>query len=100
VPIGVPIGVVSAIFTAVVTEVYCHRYLAHRAFRLRPLPALLLDTYVRIIVGTDPESWAGVHRLHPALATRARWPLGSTSAAAPLRPTGPPGTEQMAPARA
>ena len=64
VPIGVYIGVVSAIFTAVVTEVYCHRYLAHRAFRLRPVPALLMDTYFRVIVGTDPESWAGVHRLH------------------------------------
>ena len=64
VPIGVSIGVVSAIFTAVLTEVYCHRYLAHRAFRLHPLPAALMDTYFRVIVGTDPESWAGVHRLH------------------------------------
>jgi stearoyl-CoA desaturase (delta-9 desaturase) len=63
-PVGVPIGVVSALFTAVVTEVYCHRYLAHRAFRLRPVPAQLLDIYFRVIVGTDPESWAGVHRLH------------------------------------
>ena len=63
-PVGIPIGVASAIFTAVVTEIYCHRYLAHRAFRLRPLPALLLDTYFRVIVGTDPHSWAGVHRLH------------------------------------
>jgi stearoyl-CoA desaturase (delta-9 desaturase) len=64
VPIGVSIGLASAVFTAVVTEIYCHRYLAHRAFRLRPLPALLMDTYFRVIVGTDPESWAGVHRLH------------------------------------
>ena len=64
VPIGVPIGVASAIFTAVVTEVYCHRYLAHRAFRLRPAVAVVLDTYFRVIVGTDPHSWAGVHRLH------------------------------------
>ncbi len=63
-PVGVYIGFVSAIFTAVVTEIYCHRYLAHRAFRLRPVPALLLHTYFRVIVGTDPESWAGVHRLH------------------------------------
>ncbi len=63
-PIGIVIGVTSAIFTAVVTEVYCHRFLAHRAFRIRPLPARLLDTYFRVIVGTDPESWAGVHRLH------------------------------------
>jgi len=64
VPIGVYIGVVSAIFTGVVTEVYCHRYLAHRAFRIRPALGLFLDTYFRVIVGTDPESWAGVHRLH------------------------------------
>ena len=63
-PIGVYIGVVSAIFTGVVTEVYCHRYLAHRAFRIRPLPAKVLDTYFRVIVGTDPESWAAVHRVH------------------------------------
>ena len=63
-PVGIPIGVASAIFTAVVTEIYCHRYLAHRAFRLRPGLALVLDTYFRVIVGTDPHSWAGVHRLH------------------------------------
>ena len=54
----------SAIFTAVVTEVYCHRYLAHRAFRLHWAPARFFDTYFRVIVGTDPESWAAVHRLH------------------------------------
>jgi len=64
VPVGVYIGLASAIFTGVVTEVYCHRYLAHRAFRLRPLPARLMDTYFRVIVGTDPESWAAVHRVH------------------------------------
>lgn len=63
-PIGVSIGVVSAIFTALVTEVYCHRFLAHRAFLILPLPAFLMDTYFRVIVGTDPESWAAVHRLH------------------------------------
>ena len=63
-PIGIPIGVISAIFTAVVTEVYCHRYLAHGAFGIRPGAARLLDTYFRVIVGTDPESWAAVHRLH------------------------------------
>ena len=62
-PIGIPIGVISAIFTAVVTEVYCHRYLAHGAFGIRPGAARLLDTYFRVIVGTDPESWAAVHRL-------------------------------------
>jgi len=64
VPVGVYIGVVSAIFTGVVTEVYCHRYLAHRAFRIRPRLDRVLDTYFRVIVGTDPESWAAVHRVH------------------------------------
>ena len=64
VPVGVPIGVISAIVTAVITEIYCHRYLAHRAFHIRRRPALFFDTYFRVIVGTDPESWAAVHRLH------------------------------------
>jgi stearoyl-CoA desaturase (delta-9 desaturase) len=64
VPIGVVIGVASAILTAVITEVYCHRCLAHRAFRIRPALASFLDTYFRVIVGTDPETWAAVHRLH------------------------------------
>ena len=63
-PVGVVIGVCSALFTAVVTEIYCHRCLAHRAFRIRPALATLLDTYFRVIVGTDPEAWAAVHRLH------------------------------------
>lgn len=63
-PIGVWIGIASAVFTAVVTEVYCHRCLAHRAFRVHPRLASALDTYFRVIVGTDPESWAAVHRLH------------------------------------
>jgi len=64
VPIGVVIGLCSALLTAVVTEVYCHRCLAHRAFRIRPGFAKVLTVYFRVIVGTDPESWAGVHRLH------------------------------------
>ena len=63
-PIGVVIGVCSAILTAVITEIYCHRCLAHRAFRVHPALASLLDTYFRVIVWTDPESWAAVHRLH------------------------------------
>ena len=63
-PIGVVIGLCSAVFTAVVTEVYCHRGLAHHAFRVHPAVAFVLDTYFRVIVGTDPESWAAVHRLH------------------------------------
>ncbi len=64
VPIGVVIGLCSAILTAVVTEVYCHRCLAHRAFRVRPGLASVLDTYFWVIVGTDPEAWAAIHRLH------------------------------------
>lgn len=63
-PIGVVIGVCSAVFTALVTEIYCHRCLAHHAFRVRPVLASLFDTYVRVIVGTAPETWAAVHRLH------------------------------------
>lgn len=63
-PIGVVIGLCSAVLTALVTEIYCHRCLAHRAFRVRPGFASVLDTYFRVIVGTDPETWAAVHRLH------------------------------------
>ena len=63
-PVGVVIGLVSALFTALVTEIYCHRCLAHGAFRVRPALAAFFDLYFRTIVGTDPESWAGVHRLH------------------------------------
>jgi stearoyl-CoA desaturase (delta-9 desaturase) len=64
VPVGVVIGLCSAVFTALVTEIYCHRCLAHRAFRIHPRLEAFLDTYFRAIVGTDPESWARVHRLH------------------------------------
>ncbi len=63
-PPGVVIGLASAVLTAIVTEVYCHRCLAHRAFHVRPTLAKILDTYFRVIVWTDPESWAAVHRLH------------------------------------
>ena len=63
-PIGVVIGLFSAILSALVTEIYCHRCLAHRAFRIRPALASLLDTYFQVIVGTHPETWAAVHRLH------------------------------------
>ncbi|MDQ4070424.1 MAG: fatty acid desaturase [Actinomycetota bacterium] len=62
--VGVVIGFCSAVLTAVVTEVYCHRCLAHRAFRIHPRLASMLATYFRVIVGTDPETWAAVHRLH------------------------------------
>ncbi|HEV3401108.1 MAG TPA: fatty acid desaturase [Acidimicrobiales bacterium] len=63
-PVGVVLGLCSAVLTALVTEVYCHRFLAHRAFRVRPVLASVLDTYFRVIVWTSPESWAAVHRLH------------------------------------
>ena len=63
-PVGVVLGVCSAILTAVVTEIYCHRCLAHHAFRVHPVLASVLDTYFRVLVMTDPETWAAVHRLH------------------------------------
>ena len=63
-PVGVWIGLLSALFTALVTEVYCHRCLAHRAFTVHPRLASVLGTYFRVIVGTSPETWAAVHRLH------------------------------------
>ncbi len=64
VPVGVVIGVSSALLTALVTEIYCHRCLAHRAFRVHPVLASILDTYFHVIVGTNPRTWAAVHRLH------------------------------------
>ncbi len=64
VPIAAIIGLSSALLAALVTEVYCHRCLAHRAFRIHPVFASLLDTYFKVIVGTNPETWAAVHRLH------------------------------------
>ncbi|MGI8778406.1 MAG: fatty acid desaturase [Acidimicrobiales bacterium] len=67
-PVGVVIGLCSAILTAVITEIYCHRCLAHKAFRVHPAVASVLDTYFRVIVWTDPESWAAVHRLHHRVA--------------------------------
>ena len=63
-PIGLVLGVASALVTALVTEVYAHRCLAHRAFRLHPRLDSVLNTYFRVVVGTDPETWAAVHRLH------------------------------------
>jgi stearoyl-CoA desaturase (delta-9 desaturase) len=60
----VVLGIASALVTAVVTEIYCHRCLAHRAFRVHPALAAFFDTQFRVFVGTDPESWAAVHRLH------------------------------------
>lgn len=63
-PAGVAIGLCSAWITAVITEVYAHRCLAHRAFRVHPALACGFETYFRVFVGTDPETWAAVHRLH------------------------------------
>ena len=73
-PIGVVLGLCSALITALVTEIYAHRCLAHRAFRLRPALASALDLYFRVIVGTDPETWAAVHRLHHRYADTPRDP--------------------------
>ncbi len=70
-PIGVVIGLSSAILTAVITEIYAHRCLAHRAFRVHPGLASVLETYFRVVVGTDPETWAAVHRLHHRYADTA-----------------------------
>ena len=74
VPIGVILGLCSALLTALVTEVYAHRCLAHRAFQIRPGLAGVLDTYFRVIVGTDPEVWAAVHRVHHRYADTPRDP--------------------------
>ena len=73
-PIGVILGLCSALLTALVTEVYAHRCLAHRAFRVRPALASVLDTYFRVVVGTDPETWAAVHRVHHRYADTPRDP--------------------------
>ncbi len=73
-PIGVTLGLCSALLTALVTEVYAHRCLAHRAFRVRPGLAEVLDTYFRVVVGTDPETWAAVHRVHHRYADTPRDP--------------------------
>jgi stearoyl-CoA desaturase (Delta-9 desaturase) len=62
--LGAVLGILSALLTAVVTEIYAHRGLAHRAFRLHPRLDRVLNTYFRVVVGTDPETWAAVHRLH------------------------------------
>ena len=102
-PIGLLIGLGSATLAALVTEVYCHRALAHRAFRVRPRVAAVLELYFRVVVGTDPETWAAVHRLHHRTADtpadphspRQRRPItvlaGSWYLFAKARPRVPPG---------
>lgn len=64
VPVAVLIGLTSAFLAALVTEVYCHRCLAHRAFRVHRVLAEVLDTYFQVFVGTNPRTWAAVHVLH------------------------------------
>jgi stearoyl-CoA desaturase (delta-9 desaturase) len=103
VPVGVVIGLSSAVLTAVITEIYAHRCLAHRAFRVHPSLASFFETYFRVIVGTDPETWAAVHRLHHRYADTPldphspvqRPPLavlfGSPFLFAAARPRVPPG---------
>ncbi len=63
-PIGVFVGLVSGLLTCIVTEIYCHRCVAHRAFRIHPALASLLDGFMQVYGGVHPERWAGVHRLH------------------------------------
>ena len=63
-PIGVLVGLVSGMLTCVVTEIYCHRCLAHRAFRIHPRLASFLDGFMQVTGGVHPETWAGIHRLH------------------------------------
>jgi stearoyl-CoA desaturase (delta-9 desaturase) len=64
VSIGVTAGLLSALLASLVTEIYCHRCLAHRAFRVPPVVASVLDTYFKVVTGTNPGTWAAVHRLH------------------------------------
>ncbi len=64
VPVGVLVGLVSGILTCLVTEIYCHRCLAHRAFRVHPVLASFLDGFMQVYGGVHPQRWAGVHRLH------------------------------------
>ena len=63
-PIGAFVGLVSGILTCLVTEIYCHRCLAHRAFRIHPALASFLDGFMQVYGGVHPARWVGVHRLH------------------------------------
>jgi len=64
VPIGAVVGLVSGILTCLVTEIYCHRCLAHRAFRIHPVLGSFLDGFMQVYGGVHPQRWVGVHRLH------------------------------------
>jgi stearoyl-CoA desaturase (Delta-9 desaturase) len=61
---GVVVGLVVGILACLVTEIYCHRAVAHRAFRVHPRLASFLDGFIQVTGGVHPETWAGIHRLH------------------------------------
>jgi len=63
-PVGVPVGLVAGLFACLITEIYCHRCLAHRAFRVHPAVASFCDGFMRIVGGVHAQTWASVHRLH------------------------------------
>jgi fatty-acid desaturase len=64
VPIGVVLGLASGILTCLVTEIYCHRCLAHRAFRVTPVLGAFLSGFMQVYGGVHPQRWVGIHRLH------------------------------------
>jgi len=63
-PIGVVVGLVSGMLTCLVTEIYCHRCLAHRAFRIQPVLGSFLDGFMQVYGGVHPRRWVTIHRLH------------------------------------
>jgi stearoyl-CoA desaturase (delta-9 desaturase) len=63
-PIGVVVGLVPGVLACLVTEIYCHRAVAHRAFRVHPTLAWVLDQFMLVYGGVHPRRWAAIHRLH------------------------------------
>lgn len=63
-PIGVLVGLISGVLTCLVTEIYCHRCLSHRAFRIHPVLGSILDGFMQVYGGVNPGRWVSVHRLH------------------------------------
>ena len=63
-PIGALVGLVSGILTCLVTEIYCHRCLAHQAFRVHPVLGSFLGGFMQVYGGVHPQRWVGIHRLH------------------------------------
>ena len=63
-PIGVVVGLVPGVLACLTTEIYCHRSLAHRAFRVHPALASVLDQFMMVYGGVHPQRWSGIHRLH------------------------------------